>query len=96
MFRTIFFVIFISFFVSVQAKDARQPFNIKWQESAGGIINSSVCYTYKKGSIDYRECRSAAKEYFKKQCHMYKEAKLSNLAKRKFCLAANTFNPINL
>jgi len=51
---------------------------MKWKTrttSEGGkvvrkeILTDSVCYNYPEGSIDYRNCRSQAKEHFDDKCY---------------------------
>lgn len=37
-------------------------------ETERGIDTNSVCANYKRGSFDYRDCRKAAKQWFKSQC----------------------------
>ncbi|MDH4609833.1 hypothetical protein E8F12_14910 [Pseudomonas sp. BN102] len=32
------------------------------------IDGASVCANHKRGSIDYRECRKGAKQFFKEKC----------------------------
>ena len=49
-------------------------------ETERGIDTNSVCGNYKYGSLDYRDCRKAAKKWFQDQC--------SN-SFRQACLAGN-------
>lgn len=68
------------------------------------IDNSSVCRNYKYGSVDYRDCRSGALQYFVKRCDELKQ-RVENLGtsapdvtrheKEMFCHAASTFSPVN-
>ena len=37
-------------------------------ETEKGIDTASVCKNYKHGSLDYRDCRKAAKKWFKDRC----------------------------
>jgi hypothetical protein len=74
---------------------------VRWRESGGEIVSSTVCADYRKGSIKYRECRSQARQLFKRNCQKYtsdyRNAQSSNLSvkanKSKFCSAANKFRP---
>ncbi|MFC3095126.1 hypothetical protein DRW07_16525 [Alteromonas sediminis] len=92
--KTLTYIIAISFSVSAHAYKQREQYDIKWKEDSGKIVNSTVCFSYQKGSLDYRGCRSAAKNYFKQQCHIYRKKNLSKLATKKFCNAASSYNPI--
>ncbi|HKM38035.1 MAG TPA: hypothetical protein VJY83_10425 [Thiopseudomonas sp.] len=39
-----------------------------YKESQNGIDTLSVCRNYTQGSFEYRDCRKAAKQYFKNAC----------------------------
>lgn len=51
------------------------------------ITFASVCSNYRKGSIDYRNCRKAAKQWFGERCNT------SHSAGRMYCHADNAFRP---
>ena len=61
----------------------RKPFT--WMTENNQIIFSTVCMNERSGSLEYRECRKRAKEYFRSKC-----SKSSD----RFCHAANNFNPL--
>ncbi len=83
-----------------------------WKWSGGGaylaswnivdnyIDGRTVCGNHKRGSIDYRECRKGAKQFFKNECRDwekrwddYRDSR-SNRMKQRYCLAANSFSPM--
>ncbi|HZJ93285.1 MAG TPA: hypothetical protein VFD09_09435 [Thiopseudomonas sp.] len=39
-----------------------------YKETQNGIDTLSVCRNYTQGSFEYRDCRKAAKQYFKNAC----------------------------
>jgi len=69
----------------INARDQQQTIP-KWKEENDTIIYKSVCYNYKKGSLDYRDCRNKAAKIFKKKCKETNE--------RKFCKAKNSYKII--
>ena len=90
---------------SFSTEKEEPEYRIRWKESAGNILYSSVCYDYKSGSIEFRGCRKQAKLYFKSECRaLSKEingaskynAKSIEVRKNKLCKAANEFNPISI
>ncbi|MDX5991740.1 hypothetical protein [Ectopseudomonas alcaliphila] len=56
-----------------------------WMTENNQIIFSTVCMNERSGSIEYRECRKRAKEYFKRKC---------NVSDDRFCHASRNFNPL--
>lgn len=64
------------------------------------IDGGSVCGNHKRGSIDYRECRKGAKQFFKDECRVWggrwqnNREPLSDRMKQRYCSAASNFNPI--
>lgn len=68
------------------ASDTETVYRVKWKEREGKIIYSSVCYNYKKGSVDFRGCRKQAQRFFKQQC--------TKRGENKFCEAARKFKPV--
>lgn len=69
----------------VGADRKRQPIYIHWMTSNGWIEFDTVCHNHRRGSIEYRDCRKAAKEYFRHRC------KTEN--RQAFCLAENRYYP---
>lgn len=59
---------------------------IQWQTVNGWIQYHTVCQNERRGSIEYRDCRKAAKEYFVHRCRTEK--------RKAFCAAENNFNPL--
>ncbi|HBO0130978.1 hypothetical protein ACSEVE_24635 [Pseudomonas aeruginosa] len=64
------------------------------------IDHTSVCANHKRGSIDYRECRKGAKQFFKKECRYWEGKWKSNREpksdqmKQRYCSAASSFSPM--
>jgi hypothetical protein len=72
----------------------------QWQSINNRIDSSSVCSNHKRGSIDYRGCRKAAKVHFREQCREWElrsERDGEDFSKRmeqRYCSAANGFSPM--
>ncbi|NWL75489.1 hypothetical protein DM872_01280 [Pseudomonas taiwanensis] len=64
------------------------------------IDGGSVCGNHKRGSIDYRECRKGAKQFFKDECRVWGERwqndrePQSDRMKQRYCSAASSFSPM--
>ncbi|EPB6985395.1 hypothetical protein ACRRN7_003744 [Pseudomonas aeruginosa] len=72
----------------------------EWLSVNNHIDGSSVCANHRRGSIDFRECRKAAKQYFHEQCRIWRarydndRKTISDRMKTHFCTAASSFNPM--
>lgn len=66
-----------------------------WEVQDNRIDYGSVCGNHRKGSIEYRECRKGAKQWFKGECTLLKEAKEKKLMREKYCSAAEGFGAMN-
>ncbi|MBB1521200.1 hypothetical protein [Aquipseudomonas guryensis] len=71
-----------------------------WQVLDNRIDYTSVCANHRRGSIDYRECRKGAKQFFKEQCRDWgkrwdadREPKSKRMEDR-YCSASNGFSPM--
>ena len=64
------------------------------------IDGGSVCSNHRRGSIDYRECRKGAKQFFKDECRVWGERwqsdrePRSDRMKQRYCSAASSFSPM--
>jgi len=71
-----------------------------WVSVNNYIDGSSVCANHRRGSIDYRECRKAAKQHFHEQCRAWRarfdsdRKDHSDRMKTRYCGAASSFNPM--
>ena len=71
-----------------------------WNIVNNYIDGGSVCGNHKRGSIDYRECRKGAKQYFKQECRKWESRYQSDrevrsdLLKQRYCSAASGFSPM--
>lgn len=80
--------------------DGKRTYFAQWLVEANRIDDGSVCGNYRRGSIEYRECRKGAKVYFRDQCKEWGKrsdqngAAVSRFAQERFCSAASTFNPM--
>ena len=75
--------------------DGRGTYRATWDVLDNEVDASSVCHNHRKGSIDYRECRKGAKQWFKKQCRDAQGRRGSDdSAKRRYCSAAASFSPM--
>ena len=103
--RTVVLVITLLFLVSPlseAAKPKKKP--LRWSESEGEIVLDTVCEEFAYGSLDYRQCRAAAKRMFEERCREYRqiaeraggEARESYQQKRDmYCSAASQFGAVN-
>ncbi len=72
----------------------------EWTVINNYIDDSSVCANHKRGSIDYRECRKGAKQFFKGECRSWEgrwqndRKANSDYMKQRYCSAASSFNPM--
>lgn len=71
----------------ISARGAEQDYRVYYEYDGTHVIFASVCSNYRKGSIDYRNCRKAAKQWFGTRCNT------SNSAGRMYCQAENAFRP---
>jgi hypothetical protein len=71
--------------------DGNGSYVATWQVANNDVDSSSVCLNYRRGSIEYRECRKGAKQWFKDQC---RSTGGNEAAKRRYCSAASSFNPM--
>lgn len=80
--------------------DGKRTYFAQWLVEANRIDDGSVCSNYRRGSIEYRECRKGAKVYFRDQCKEWGKrwdqngAAVSRFTQERFCSAASTFNPM--
>jgi hypothetical protein len=63
-----------------------------WQVVGNEVESASVCLNYRRGSIEYRECRKGAKQWFKDRCRTGGDS--GEDAKRRYCSAASSFSPM--
>lgn len=69
----------------VGANRQSQTISIEWMTANGAIEYRTVCHNHRAGSIEYRDCRKAAKEYFRHRC--------SSSGSQAFCLAEHRYYP---
>lgn len=80
--------------------DGKGQYLAQWQSINNRIDGSSVCSNHRKGSIDYRECRKAAKVHFREQCRAWQNSSSRNpdehskQMEHRYCSAANGFSPM--
>lgn len=72
----------------------------EWLSVNNYIDSTSVCANHRRGSIDYRECRKAAKQHFHEECRTWRarydgdRKDHSDRMKTRYCSAASGFNPM--
>lgn len=76
----------------ISSWDGRARYWATWEISDNRIDHGSVCGNQKRGSIEYRECRKGAKQWFKDRCRELRGAG-EGLAQR-YCSAASGFSPM--
>lgn len=75
-------------------------YDARWSYSSNRIDSRSVCTNHGRGSVDYRECRKAAKQYFRDQCKVFRDrydrerSDSSYVRRERYCSAASVFNPL--
>lgn len=88
--------------LSEAAKPKKKP--LRWSESDGEIVLDTVCEEFAYGSLDYRQCRAAAKRLFEARCSEYQKAAeraggtLRETLQQKrdmYCVAASQFGAVN-
>jgi hypothetical protein len=72
--------------------DGNGSYEATWQVVNNEVDSSSVCLDYRRGSIEYRECRKGAKQWFKDQCRAADSN--SDTKRRRYCSAASSFSPM--
>lgn len=72
--------------------DGNGSYEATWQVVNNEIDSTSVCLNYRRGSIEYRECRKGAKQWFKDQCRSASSP--SDATRRRYCSAASSFSPM--
>lgn len=70
--------------------DRKRTYHAEWIVTDAQIDGTSVCHNWRRGSIEYRECRKGAKVYFKEQCKRLAES----ATRQRYCSAASGFNPL--
>lgn len=71
----------------VSGRGAATEYRMYYEYDGQHITFSTVCSNYRKGSIDYRNCRKAAKRWFNTRCND------SSRSGRMYCHASNAFRP---
>ncbi|MGE6659349.1 hypothetical protein ACQKEK_01190 [Pseudomonas sp. NPDC077408] len=75
-------------------------YQAEWTAVNNFIDGTSVCGNHRRGSIDYRECRKAAKQHFHEQCRTWRarydndRKTHSDRMKTRYCSASSSFNPM--
>lgn len=86
--------------VWIERWDGGGSFLAEWHAPDNRIDSSSVCVNHRRGSIDYRECRKAAKVHFREQCRAWEKRwerdrqEWSKRMEQRYCSAANGFSPM--
>ena len=84
----------------IKGWDGGTTYLAEWHSLNNRIDSSSVCANQRRGSIDYRECRKAAKVHFREQCRAWEKRwaqdrlELSKQMEQRYCSAANGFSPM--
>lgn len=84
----------------VRKWDGNGAYSAHWQVRDNRIDYGSVCANQRRGSIDYRECRKGAKQFFNEQCRAWgkrwEQARepWSKRMEDRYCSASNGFSPM--
>ena len=85
----------------IKGWDGDTSYLAEWHALDNRIDSSSVCINHRRGSIDYRECRKAAKVHFREQCRNWEkrwardQLEWSKQMEQRYCSAANGFSPMD-
>ena len=71
----------------INARGAQTEYRVYYEHDSSNITFASVCSNYRTGSIDYRNCRKAAKQWFGQRCNT------STAIGRMYCQADGAFRP---
>lgn len=80
--------------------DGKRTYAAEWAINSNRIDGTSVCANYRRGSIEYRECRKGAKVYFREKCREWGKRRdkdgsdASQAIEERFCSAGESFNPL--
>jgi len=75
--------------------DGNGSYLAAWEVHDNRIDYGSVCGNQRKGSIEYRECRKGAKQWFKKMCAELNKVKEQEVKRERYCSASEVFGAIN-
>jgi len=75
----------------VRKWDGSGSYLAAWDVQDNRIDYGSVCANHRKGSIEYRECRKGAKQWFKNTCIELKSANKQKIARERYCSASEGF-----
>lgn len=84
----------------IKGWDGGKNYLAEWLSVNNYIDGTSVCANHRRGSIDYRECRKAAKQHFHEECRTWRarydsdRKTSSDRMKTRYCSAASSFNPM--
>ncbi|NLC02279.1 hypothetical protein SAMN05216578_103328 [Halopseudomonas formosensis] len=71
----------------IDARGAEEKYDMYYEHDGSQVTFASVCSNYRSGSIDYRNCRKAARQWFGTRCNT------ASSVGRMFCQASNAFRP---
>jgi len=84
----------------IKGWDGGTSYLAEWHALNNRIDSRSVCANHRRSSIDYRECRKAAKVHFREQCRDWEKRweqdrqEWSKQMEQRYCSAANGFSPM--
>ena len=84
----------------IKSWDGGKNYLAEWLSVNNYIDGTSVCANHRRGSIDYRECRKAAKQHFHEECKTWRarydsdRKTSSDRMKTRYCSAASSFSPM--
>lgn len=78
----------------IRGWDGSARYLAQWQAVDNRINGSSVCANHRAGSIDYRECRKAAKVHFREECRRWEQRSdpYADQQRDRYCHAASAFS----
>lgn len=85
--------------IAIREWDGRNRYEAQWRSIDNRIEGSSVCTNFPPDSVERRECRKAAKVYFKEACSDWgirtrrDHDEPSKRMEQRYCEAMNSFQP---
>lgn len=85
--------------IAIREWDGRNRYQAQWRSIDNRVEDSSVCANFPDESVERRECRKAAKVYFKEACSDWgirarrDRDDASKRMEQRYCEAMNSFQP---
>lgn len=78
----------------IKSWDGDSRYLAMWISVNNRIDGTTVCTNHKRCSINYRECRKAAKQHYHDQCKTWRARHNNDRLRDRYCTAASGFSPM--